>query len=85
MNKYEQLKILALKINNVIMELSIETKINPENIAIKLPNDYWMEMLLDLKPNDSFYLFHPESTYNKFKLCNITFYNDKSMPEWMKI
>jgi len=80
-NKYENLKELALAIHKAAMIADID----PKGIAIRLPNDYWLNTLRDFKPNDGFSVYHPESNRNQFEVCNITFYNDRSMPEWMKV
>ena len=82
MNKYEELKELALKIHKAFMET--ENYIGLESIAIQLPNDFWMLSLRDLRNGDGYAEYHPERDNKSFKICNVTFYNDVTMPEYMK-
>jgi len=75
----EKLHELAYKISICAMEIDIE----PSKIAVRLPNDYWYGALSD-KEFMHKATYHPESSISKFQLRDITFYNDRSMPDWMK-
>ncbi len=78
-DKLAQLQELAYEISMKAMKIELD----PKSIAIKLPWGYWMSALMskDFRANA---VYHPEGSLVKFELYGVTFYNDKSKPDWMK-
>lgn len=84
MTKYEQLKKLALEFHEALAKLDIEAFIEADNVHVKLPVGFWYGSISSAKINDGFCEYNIVEGQPVFKICGITFHNNRSLPDWMK-
>jgi hypothetical protein len=81
-NKYQALNEMAFK----MAKAALQAGIDPKNIHIRLERGFWFGAVMDGKLSDDKTTVEAMQTENsnKFELFDISFHNERGLPDWLK-